>query len=193
MELKRRLEIAADGADALEEQADTVTLSPAAWERFNAGAVWCSVEGINTNAQALRFAVNGAHAVLEVELVGTPRERVVVPSTAATGWFWTVAQLHSSRPSPPPEIDRGLALDAVDAWAQHETFAADGLPRAVRLQLGQGGEVLRHDVLLEHDGGWLRGRRVDLEGEPTVTIGEFDMRELVLDISLLLAEALLDD
>ena len=143
----------------------------------------------------MRFAVNGAHAVLEVEVDGTPRERVARarPRRRPAG-SGPSCRLYSSFPAPPPEIARGPGLfDAVDALgAAVRTFAADGLPRALRLRSARGADVLRHDVLLDGTtAGWLRGRRVELEDEPTVTVDEFSMmRELVLDFSALLAEAL---
>ena len=170
MELTRPLAIAADGADAVADDGDVVTLSPAAWERFNAGAVWCSLDG-------LRFAVNRPYAVLEVTPPGGSCERVVVPATMATSWFWSVCGLHSSRPFAPPDVDRARCLETVER--------GEGL----HLRIGRGDEVLRHDHLIQHPGGWLRGRRL----EDQVTIDDFDMRDLVLDLSTLLAENLLDD
>jgi len=178
MELSRPLTVVEGGAEAIDED-EAPTLTPAAWERFNAGAVWCSLE---SPSGTLRFAVNRPHAVLEVQPAGQPRERVVVPATLSCAWFWSACGLHSSRPFVVPELDYARYLDDPEGSAD------------ARLRVGRQEEVLRDEFLFQHASGWMRARRVQLdEDEPTVLIDGFDMRGLVRDLSILLAESLLPD
>ena len=53
--------------------------------------------------------------------------------------------------------------------------------------MGRGDELMREQILLELEGGWLSGRRYAIEDEPMVALDDFSMEDLLLDPSALLA------
>lgn len=190
----RALTIDAGGADALELPAvagQVLVVTAEAFARWHEQAVWCELTGITTDRNELRFAVHGAYAVLEVEVDGD-RQRALAPAASAPGWFWATCGLWSSFPGRPLALDPAL-FDVVDGWARGEEVATDGLPRAQRLRVGIGADLMREDFLIMAEDRWVRCRRVELEDGPMVAADAFSMKELVLDLSALLAGALAGD
>ena len=136
----RRLEVRPGGGEDL----DSGAISPEAWERWNARAVWCALTDLSTHGRELRLAV-----------LADGEERLVLPA-----------------PSAP-------------AWLDGETPAA--APPGVRVTMGRGDELMREEIRLELEGGWLSGRRYAIEDEPMVALDDFSMEDLLLDPSALLA------
>ncbi|MDA0171361.1 hypothetical protein OJ998_19835 [Solirubrobacter taibaiensis] len=178
--IARPLAVREDGADDLSATAPEVVISPAAWQRFNEGAVWCALDDL-ADGSRLRVAIAGLHGVLEHGDV-----RGLLPAPAAPGWFWTASGLWSTAPGS-PAVDATRWLRPVDAWLQRLEPTERDLPPALRLRLGEGEDEVRHEILLRHEGGWLRGRRYVVDDEPVVVIDDFSMKQLLLDLSLLLA------
>jgi hypothetical protein len=183
----RRLEVRPDGGDGFGAD-DVVAIAPAAWERWNTGAVWCALEDLTSHRRVLRVAIVPPDGVVQ----DGDEQRVLVPSTAAAAWFWTASGLYSAQPRPETELDvRGLAA-AVETWLDGGSPDAPPAP-ALRLRMGHGEELMRDEILLELETGWLRGRRYELEDEPTVILDDFSMRDLLLDLSALLTLTLLGE
>jgi hypothetical protein len=176
------LAIVADGGENL--GAGTITAE--AWTRFNSGAVWCSLHDFSTRLE-LRLVVAGEWGVLELG-----EDRFVVPASAAPAWFWRHCGLWSTGPPGAIESDPAVLLDAVDAWAAGEPLDP-GVPPATQLRLGLADELLRDELLFEVEGRWLCGRRFTLEDGPEAIVEPFSMKDLVLDLSRLLAIALAGD
>jgi hypothetical protein len=178
----RRLEIRPDGGDDL----DAGTLSPAAWERWNAEAVWCSLQDLSTHRRELRLAIVPPHAV-----VSDGEERLLLAATSAPAVFWAASGLYTTVPSGNHEVDAVALAAAVTAWLDGEE--PEAAPRAVHARLGRGDELMREEILLDLDGGWLSGRRYAIEDEPMVTLDDFSMKDLLLDLSALLALSAIPD